>query len=67
MLQDLGHLVGQPDFEQARGVLMQTHGYSADEALRAIEKFTRTTGTAVEVCLNMLRTSPAAYALRVHI
>jgi hypothetical protein len=66
MPRDLGHLVGQPDFEQARGVLMETHGYTADEALTAIERFTRKTGTAVEDCVSMLRASPAVYAPRVH-
>jgi AmiR/NasT family two-component response regulator len=65
MPRDLGHLVGQADFEQARGVLMETHGYTADEALRAIEEFTHRTGTAVEVCVSMLRTSPTFYAWRV--
>jgi hypothetical protein len=65
MPRDLGHLVGQPDFEVARGVLMETHGYSADEALTAIEEFTRKTEIAVADCVYMLRTSPAFYAWRV--
>jgi hypothetical protein len=66
MPRDLGHLVGQADFEQARGVLMETHGYTADEALTAIEAFTRKSGTGVEECVFMLRTFPVLYALRVH-
>jgi hypothetical protein len=64
MPRDLGQLIGQVDFEQARGVLMETHGYTADEALTAIEAFTRKTGTAVEECVFMLRTSPALMRCR---
>jgi hypothetical protein len=65
MPQDLGHLVGRADFEQARGVLMQVGGYTADEALAAIETFTRKTGTPVEDCVYMLLLAPAVYAQRV--
>jgi len=61
---DLGPLVGQPTFEQARGVLMELCGFTPDEALTAIEKFTRRTGIAVDTCVSMLRTSPAVSALQ---
>jgi hypothetical protein len=62
---DLGHLVGVAEFEQARGVLMQVGGYTAAEALSAIETFTRETGTPVEQCVQLLRTGPVVYAQRV--
>jgi hypothetical protein len=45
---------------------MEAHGYTADEALTAIEAFTRKTGIALADCVYMLRTSPALYASRVH-
>lgn len=41
---------------------METHGYTADEALLAIGEFTRRTGTPVEDCVSKLRASPALYA-----
>jgi hypothetical protein len=61
---DLGHLVGQRDFEQARGVVMEVCGYTADEALRAMAAFTRNTQMTIEDCVSMLLASPG-YALRV--
>jgi hypothetical protein len=62
---DLGHLIGQPAFEQARGIVMQTGNYSADQALTAIREFACRTGTDIDDCVSMLRSSPADYAPQV--
>jgi diguanylate cyclase (GGDEF)-like protein len=40
----IAHLVGHLDFEQARGILMEVHGISADEAFSLIAEVSTTTG-----------------------
>jgi hypothetical protein len=62
---DLGHLVGQPAFEQARGIVMETGRYSADQALTAIGEYVCRTGTDIDDCVSMLRSSPPGYAPQV--
>jgi hypothetical protein len=61
---DLGPLVGQARFEQARGVLMQICGYTADEAMTAICEAAQRTGTAPEDLVVRLRATPTATAGR---
>jgi hypothetical protein len=56
--QDLGPLVGQAAFEQARGVLMQICGYTADEAMTAISEAAQRTGRAPESLVAALRSTP---------
>jgi hypothetical protein len=55
---DLGPLMGEPAFEQARGVLMQCCGYSAADALTAISEAAQRSGTAPEDLVAMLRAAP---------
>jgi hypothetical protein len=55
---DLGPLVGQPAFEQARGVLMQCCGYSAADALAAISEAAQRTGWAPTDLMAMLLSTP---------
>jgi hypothetical protein len=56
---DLGPLVGQAAFEQARGVLMQCCGYTAVDALTAISKASQRTGTAPESLVSVIRSRPS--------
>jgi hypothetical protein len=56
---DLGPLVGQQAFEQARGVLMQICGYTPEEALTAIREAALRTGRAPEDLVAALRSMPA--------
>jgi hypothetical protein len=42
---DLGHLIGQPSFEVARGIVMQAYGYTSADALTAITEVAHRTGT----------------------
>jgi hypothetical protein len=55
---DLGSLVGQPAFEQARGVLMQICGYTADDAMTAIRDAAQRTGRPSEDLVAMLVATP---------
>jgi hypothetical protein len=55
---DLGPLVGQPAFEQARGVLMQRCGYTADEAMTAIRRAAQQTGAAPKDLVAAILTTP---------
>jgi hypothetical protein len=55
---DLGPLVGQPAFEQARGVLMQCCAYTAKEALTAISEAAESTGTPPEFLVAAIRSRP---------
>jgi hypothetical protein len=61
---DLGPLVGQARFEQARGVLMQICGYTADEAMTAMREAAQRTGTAPEDLVARLRATPILTAGR---
>jgi diguanylate cyclase (GGDEF)-like protein len=45
---EIALLVGQVDFEQARGILMEVHGLSADEAFTLIEEVSTVTGSTPE-------------------
>jgi hypothetical protein len=65
MPQDLGQYIGQRDFEQARGIVMQTCGHTAEEALAAMITYTRRTGIDVEEAVSRLRTAPTVYGPRV--
>lgn len=58
----LGQYVGQVAFEQARGVVMEVCGFTADEALAALSAFTSKTDLDVELIVSRLRTTPMAYA-----
>jgi hypothetical protein len=60
---DFGPLVGQPAFEQARGVLMQLCGFSAEESLAALREAARRTGEAPEDLVAALRSTPS-FAVR---
>jgi ANTAR domain len=51
--------VGQPAFEQARGVLMQMCGYTPAEALTAIREAARRTGRAPEDLVAAIRLMPS--------
>jgi hypothetical protein len=55
--QDLGPLIGQPAFEQARGVLMQVYRCTADEAMTLIADAAGRTDGAVEGVVSRLRSS----------
>jgi hypothetical protein len=59
--EDLGLYVGQVAFEQARGILMELCGYTADEALSALGAFTHRSGLAVEDTVRGLRVSPTVF------
>jgi hypothetical protein len=61
---DLGPLVGEPAFEQARGVLMQCCGYSAADALTAIREAAQRTGTAPEALVALIRLKPSRAVMR---
>jgi hypothetical protein len=61
---DLGPLVGSAAFEQARGVLMQLCGYTAEEALTAISEAVLRTGRAPEDLVALLRATPLLTATR---
>jgi hypothetical protein len=50
--------MGQPAFEQARGVLMQCCGYTADEALTAIREVAMKTETAPASVVAAIRSTP---------
>jgi hypothetical protein len=56
---DLGQLIGQAAFEQARGVLMEICGYTAAEALTSISAAVQRTRTAPEVLVIALRATPS--------
>jgi hypothetical protein len=45
---EIEQLVGQVDFEPARGILMEVHGLSADEAFTLIGEVSTITGSAPE-------------------
>jgi hypothetical protein len=61
---DLGPMVGEPAFEQARGVLMQLCGYSAEDALGAISEAAKTTGTAPQSLVAIIRSKPSFAVVR---
>jgi hypothetical protein len=58
---DLGQYVGQAAFEQARGVVMEVCGYTADQALTALSEFVLKTGNTVEEAVSGLRRLPMIY------
>jgi hypothetical protein len=62
--QDLGHLIGQPDFEQARGVLMELCGCTADKALTIVIAVAKTLGVSTEAGVSVLRAAPLHPDLR---
>jgi AmiR/NasT family two-component response regulator len=61
---DLGQLIGQAAFEQARGVLMEICGYTAAEALTSLSEAARRTRTAPEVLVIALRATPSFAVVR---
>jgi hypothetical protein len=56
---EVGHLIGQPPFEVARGILMEVCGFSADEAMRAISESADRTGDKVESLVAVILLQPA--------
>jgi hypothetical protein len=61
---DLGSLIGQPAFEQARGILMELCGYTAAEALAAMGEIERVTGRSAEDVVVVLAEVPTRDWLR---
>jgi hypothetical protein len=63
MPQHLGRLIGLPEFEQARGVLMELCVCTADEALVVVGDIANGLGVSLERGVSMLRAAPTRPAL----